>query len=728
MMDNIVILNFQEAKQPEYREKKGATGGYVEFGDKNDYPQYLLELYNKSAKHNAIIKGKVNYIIGNGWTVSQDDVIANEFIKHPNPYESLDDLTRKVSTDIEVFGGAYLEIIWSMVGGQLSSICHIDYTKIRTNKDNTQFWYKSNWQDRKEPAIIINKFNDKLRQGRQILYLKEYRPGLDTYALPGWMGALNYIESDIEVSRHVLGNAQTGFSASKMITLTNGDPTPDEKRNIERRFHDRFTGSDGKKIILSFTDDPTRKPIVDDLGTSDLTKENFGQVDLLIQQNLFAGHQIVSPVLFGIKTEGQLGGATELQNAYEIFKNTYANDKQRFIESSMNMLAKIKGATEDMHIIPLEPISFQLTEQTLVGLVPKEYLLEKAGIDLSRFNQVVEGEPTGESQKIVDGINALSPLVANKVLEYVTPNELRSLINLTPQQGGEGIANPTIGGALDPQQELASVNDSLRNMTGRQYQHLMRVVRQFSQGKITKEQATVMLKSGLGMSDQEINAMLGIDDDPETDDQVFSDQDIDSVISVFEQYGEMKQNFNVLSTRSVFSSHDTFADDYLVDSSADKKILELIKRDSLIPNDVIAQAIGRSLEFVQRRMQYLYDIEAIKINDITKQRTLTKPMNEIINKPLPTVIEVRYSYEWKPQFAIDSESKAATPLIQSSRPFCARLLRLDRFYTRREIEALSARLGYSVFDRGGGWWTKSSGYHSPSCRHEWRANVLVRKK
>jgi hypothetical protein len=676
MMDNIVILNFQEAKQPEYREKKGQLGGYIEFGEKNDYPQYLLELYNKSAKHNAIIKGKVNYIIGNGWTVPQDDVVANEFIKKPNPYESLDDLTRKVSTDIEVFGGAYLEIIWSMIGGQLSSVTHIDYTKIRANKDNTQFWYKNNWQDRKEIPVVINKFNDKLREGRQILYLKEYRPGLDTYALPGWMGALNYIESDIEVSRHVLGNAQTGFSASKMITLTNGDPTPDEKRNIERRFHDRFTGSDGKKIILSFTDDPSRKPIVDDLGTSDLTKENFGQVDLLIQQNIFAGHQIVSPVLFGIKTEGQLGGATELQNAYEIFKNTYANDKQRFIESAMNMLARIKGATEEMHIVPLEPISFQLTEQTLIGLVPKEYLLEKAGIDLSKYQNV--DPETG----------------------VVVPNE----------------------------QELAVVNDSLRNMTGRQYQQLMRVVRQFSQGKITKEQATVMLKSGLGMSDSEINAMLGIDDDPETDDQVFSDQEIDSVISVFEQYGEMKQNFNVLSTRSVFSAHDTFADDYLVDSSADKKILELIKADALIPNDVIAKAIGRSLEFVQRRMQYLYDIEAIKVNDITKQRTLTKPMNEIINKPLPTVIEVRYSYEWKPQFAIDNEDKAETPLILKSRPFCARLLKLNRVYTRREIEALSARLGYSVFDRGGGWWTKPSGYHSPSCRHEWRANVLVRKK
>jgi hypothetical protein len=676
MMDNIVILNFQEAKQPEYREKKGATGGYIEFGDKNDYPQYLLELYNKSAKHNAIIKGKVNYIIGNGWTAPDTDVAANEFIKKPNPYETLDDLTRKVSTDIEVFGGAYLEIIWSVVGGQLSSVSHIDYTKIRSNKDNTQFWYKNNWNDRKEIPIVINRFNTQLRQGRQLLYLKEYRPGLDTYALPGWMGALNYVESDIEVSRHVLGNAQTGFSASKMITLTNGDPTPDEKRNIERRFHDRFTGSDGKKIILSFTDDPNRKPIIDDLGTSDLTKENFSQVDLLIQQNIFAGHQIVSPVLFGIKTEGQLGGASELQNAYEIFKNTYANDKQRFIESSMNVLAKLKGATEEMHIVPVEPISFQLTEQTLVSLVPKEYLLEKAGIDLSKYQSTPENAVNGQ------------------------PNE----------------------------QELAVVNDSLRNMTGRQYQNLMRVVRQFSQGKISKEQATVMLKSGLGMNDQEINAMLGIDDDPETDDQVFSEADLDGVMGVFEQFGESKDNFQILSTRSVFSAADTFADDYLVDASADKKILELIQKDKLIPNDVIAQAIGRSLEFVQRRMQYLYDVNAIKINETTRERSLTKPIRELVDKPLPTIIEVRYSYEWKPQFAIAPENKASTPLISNSRPFCKRMLNLNRVYTRREIEALTARFGYSVFDRGGGWWTKPSGYHSPSCRHEWRSNVLVRKK
>ena len=666
-MDNLFILKFAEARQPEYREKKGTYGGYMEFGYHNDYPKYLLDLYNKSAKHNAIVKGKVNYIIGNGWKSNEPDAVAESFIKKPNQYESLADLTRKVSTDIEVFGGAYLEIVWSAAGGQLYSVGHIDYTKIRTNKDNTQFWFKSDWQDRKEEPVVINAFNSQLRQGRQILYMKEYRPGLETYSLPGYMGALNYIESDIEVSKHVLGNAQTGFSASKMVTLPNGEPTPDEKRNIERRFTDRFTGSDGKKLILSFVDRIDQKPIVDDLGQSDLSKEDFANVDTLIQTNIFAGHQIVSPMLFGIKTEGQLGGTTELQAAYEIFKNTYANDKQHFIESVFNELATIKGATSEIVIIPVEPISFQLTEAALLQIAPKEYLLEKAGIDLTKY----------------------APVNSNT---------------------GELAASP------------ANVNESLKNLTGRQYQQLMRVVRQFSQGKITKQQASVMLSGGLGLSEAEINTMLGVDDDPETEDQ-FSEQENEAV-KIFEEYGEQREFFNVFRDKPVYSSFEAFVIDNTIDGASDKKILELIKKDPLIAAAVLAKAIGKEVEFVYDRLQHLQDIGAIVKDEVTQARTLTRPINEIIDEPLRTTIEVRYSYEWKKVVPQGQRNSATHP----SRPFCARLMQLDRLYTRREIEAISSRLGYSVFDRGGGWWTRPSGYHSPSCRHEWRANVVVKKK
>lgn len=672
MMDNLIILNFQEARQPEYREKKGANGGYIEFGEKNEYPTYLLTLYNKSAKHNAIVKGKVNYIIGNGWDTKEEDPVADQFIKQPNYYESLDELTRKVSIDIEVFGGAYLEVIWSVTGGQITQVCHIDYTKIRSNKDNTQFWYKKDWTDRKEDPVIINALNTQNRVGKQILYLKEYRPGLDTYALPGYMGSLNYIESDIEVSKHVLGNAQTGFSASKLITLPNGEPSPDEKRNIERRFSDRFSGSDGKKFILSFTNDPARKPIIEDLGASDITKEDFSRVDLIIQQNIFAGHQIVSPMLFGIKTEGQLGGAGELITAYEIFKSTYANDKQQYLEGVFNMLARIKGATSDLYIKPVEPIGVQLSEAALLQIAPKGWLLEKAGIDISKY-EPVQGDP-------------LSP---------------------------EGVT-----------QQDQKINENLKNLTGRQYQHLQRVIREFSKGKISKEMAVTMLKSGLGLNDQDINVMLGIDDDPETEDYQFSADVIESIIGVFSEFGVNNKDYEVLKSRSVFSQDQAFAEEFVIDKEIDKRILEVIKKDSKISIPNIALAVKSSVEYVTQRIKDFVSANVLKYDVVKNERSLLKPVSEIVDKPLKTTIEVLYSYEWKPEVPVYQRNTPAHP----SRPFCQRLMNLDRFYTRKDIESLTLRLGYSVFDRGGGWWTMPNGVHSESCRHEWRQNVVVKKK
>lgn len=657
MMDNFIILSFAEAKQPEYRERKGQ--GYIEFGEKNDYPNYLLSLYNKSAKHNAIVRGKVNYITGNGWATKEEDVKAQEFIDKPNAYESLSDLTRKVSIDLEVFGGAYLEVIWSKLGGQIASMSHIDYTKVRSNKDNTQFWIKADWSNRKEEAEIINAYNTNLREGRQILYLKEYRPGLDTYALPSYIGALNYIESDVEVSRHVLGNAQTGFSASKLITLPNGEPSPDEKRNIERRFTDRFSGSDGKKFILSFVSDIAKKPAVEDLGASDLTKEDFNQVDQMIQQNIFAGHQITTPSLFGILVEGSLGTRSEIRDGYEVFKNTYVNDKQQFLESVFNRLAEINGITTELYIKPVEPISFEFSEAVIAANAPKEWILEKIGIDPTQYQTVTTPEPT-----------------------------------------------------------QAMVNEHLKGMKGREWQNFQRIIREFNKGKITREQAIQMLKSGYGLDEDAISTWLG----DESYEQRFSD--LDSVINLFNEYGEKSENFSVLATRQIFNEDEEmqmFAE--VIDDTLDKKILSVIGKNKNVIAEDIAKALELELAVVQERINKLIELNYLKLDPKTSVPVLLKPLSEILDKPIKKTFLIRYAYEWKPEVPYSQRDTKNHP----SRPFCERVMGLDKFWTRTEIETLSRRLGYSVFDRGGGWWTMPNGIHSPSCRHRWVSKIVVKK-
>jgi DNA-binding MarR family transcriptional regulator len=656
----IQVLTFAEAKQPEYKEKKGE--GYMQYGQNNDYPQYLLDLFNKSAKHNAIIRGKVNYIVGNGWAGEQ------AIVQKVNREETLNDLTKKVALDLELFGGAYIQVIWSVMGGQVAELWHCDYTKIRTNKDNTQFWYKEDWKATRnqEKAEIYNAFNPANPVGVQILYVKEYRPGMNVYSLPGYFGALNYIESDVEVSKHVLGNAQTGFSASKLITLPNGEPSPEEKRLVSRQFDNMYTGADGKKYLLAFVNDAARKPIVDDLGASDLTKEDFSRVDELIQTNIFSGHQITSPDLFGIAVPGQLGNRQQMRDSYEIFNNTYVRYKQMQIEGVFNMLGQYAGVTEELKLQPVDPIGIDFSESVIKEVAPKEWILEKLGIDPTKY-----GLPTETEQPM-----AASPL---------------------------------------------SVNEHIKGLKGREWQNMQRIIRDFNKGKITREQASSMLKGGYALSDDEVATWLGAED------LEFSEQDF----QVFFEFGEDRSNYEVIKSKTRFSDDadfEMFADVTQLQSN----ILDLIVKDKRITPEVIADTLKEDIGAVKRVIDTLIEKGFIKTSEVKQgkgidsniiiERELTAPIGKIVEaiKPQTTQILIRYTYEWKAGFN-DSD-------LDTSRPFCKYLVNANKFYTRSDIEQMSARLGYSVWDRRGGWYTKpGTNTHSPSCRHEWRSNIVKRK-
>jgi ribosomal protein S25 len=662
-MIDLRVLTFAEARQPEFKEKKGIDGGYIKYGENNDYPEYIVDLYNKSSKHSAIIKSKVHYITGNGWTGEPN---AQAFIEKANRVESLNDLTRKVSLDIEIFGGAFLEIIWDSLGN-IAEIWHCDYTKMRTNKDNTQYWYKEDWKDNKVKPIVVSAFNPKQPIGKQILYVKEYRPNIGIYALPSYFAALNYIESDIEVSKHILGNAQTGFSASKLITLPNGEPNDEEKRNVDQRIRKTYSGADGKKYMIAFVNDISRKPVIDDLGTSDLTKEDFGKIDELIQTNIFSGHQVTTPSIMGIAEAGKLGTRTEMRDGYEIFKNTYVNAKQMHLESVFNMLAKYKGVTSEIKIIPTEPIGIEFSEATIVSVAPKEWILEKVGIDVNKYL-------------------------------------------------------PTPTDAIDMPVETLSVNEHIKGLKGREWQNMQRIIREFNKGKINREQASSMLKTGYALSDEEVTTWLGLEELQAE----FSEENY----KVFFEFGDVKDSYNVWQKKTRFSD-DTDYQMFAEVNQLESNILDQISKQKDITPEVLAQVLNVSVAEVIVVIRSLEERNIITSVDkkigkgidsnVIVERQLVKPLSKTVGEVKPTTTEmlVRYSYEWKSGFSNAN--------ISTSRPFCKELLRANKFYSRSEIEQISARLGYSVWDRGGGWWN-NNGTISASCRHEWKTNIVTRKK
>lgn len=673
--DNIVILNFGEAKPPVFKEVGSKDWLMMNIEDyEDDYPGYLLYLLKNSSKHGAIVKGKAGYIFGKGLKQAEESAKGKEWLNSVNRYgQKLNDIVKKSILDIEVFYGFYWQIIPSFRGFE---IYKLDWRKVRKSKAGDGYWYKKDgkWTEKKEPAVKFPTYYPGIRQASIFAYY-EYGAGEDQYPEPEYSNATNYIEADIVVGQNTLSNARGGFSASKFINFYNGEPIEEIKTAIEKKFTKKFTGPGGRKIIIGFNDDPAKRPTIDDLGTSDLTKEDFNRVDKQIEQNIFTAHRVTSPILFGIKTEGQLGGRNEMREAYEIFKNTYANEKQQNIEEVINFFAAQLGLGE-FTLMPVEPIGFEFSESTIKEIAPKKYLLDKIGIDPQEYPEAVQ--PVQE----------------------------------------DGLTNE-------------KVNDNLKNLTGKQFINIERIVRKYKKGNLTKEVAASMLKSGYGFSDAEIEALLKVEDEQLK--VAFSEISDDELIQAFTEIGEAKDGFTIVrSKKALFTSdkemiedelnyyQESFKDDVDRVNNREAKILEMIKKDKRVTPEVISKALKIPVDEVKEKLEDLVQRELISTtivkengNDV-EHRELKQPISEVTEKKQRVEILVRYSYEG--------------PKDERNRTFCAKMLELDRFYTRTEIEKISERLGYSVWDRSGGFWRKPDGTISPKCRHHWKSNVVLKKK
>jgi DNA-binding Lrp family transcriptional regulator len=655
MQNRVSFIKFADVKVPVMKELPNK--GWVMFGEDNKFPNMLLTMFNKSSKHNGIVLGKVNYIVGKGF-----DVVAPA-----NTYENCNEILKKLCLDIEVFGGCYVEVQYNELG-KIGAYYHVPYHKVRSNKDNTQFFIKD-WDTYKkndEPKVFLaynpNQDVKMLRNQTQILYYKEYRPGVETYSYPGYMGALNAIQTDIEISKYHLSTITNGMFASKMISFFEGIPSEEEKREIEKGFKSKFTGSENAgNIVLNFGKDPAKRPQLDDLSSTELDK-HFDILAKSIQQELFSGHQVVSPMLFGIRVEGSLGGRSEIREAYEIMKSTYVNDKQQALEL---LFKEITGV--EKKIIPVEPIGFEFSEQTLLQIAPKKWLLEKIGIDP---NQYPESLPT----------------------------------EAVPSQASA---------------EVKAVNENLKNLTGRQWQSLTRIIRKFEKGEISQEQAKLLLKSSLGLNDDEVNTMLSIDNAME-----FSAQEKDELLlAEFAKCGVNKSDYLIVKTLPAKFTSQEFNEVNQLEAN----VLDLLRKDKRITPKIIAETLDIEVDSAKQIIKRLTEEGRIKIKvvkigiDEVIERTLTEPLAKQTDKTPETLnFKIFYEYTWKPGFN-DSDK-------DTRRNFCARLQDLDKLWSRAEIETMSRRMGYSVWDRKGGWYTEPDGFRSKECRHQWVRQIVMKKK
>jgi len=360
---------------------ENTSGRWVEYGEDNDYFNYVIDQYNNSVTNAAIINTITTWIEGGGLTAANKSTNIAGFESFLKKFK--EDCFSRVVEDFKLQGMAAYQIIWAKNRLNIAAIYHmpIQYLRPEIMDENgkiNHWYYSEDWQDyrkKKYKPEPIPVFTGKYKgHDREVFVIKQYKAGLTYFGSPDYVSSMRWIEVEGKVSVFHLNNISNSFQPSMIISFNNGIPTSQEEINVtEMALKKKFGGDTnaGKAIIL-FNDSKERGVDVTVVPSSDLDKQ-YEFVSNHARQMIITGHKVTSPMLLGIKEDTGLGNnADEIKNATLLFQSTVIQGFQKQILASIDFISKADGLNFMWEIIPYVPIQFTegQNESTVKQLTP----------------------------------------------------------------------------------------------------------------------------------------------------------------------------------------------------------------------------------------------------------------------------------------------------------------------------------------------------------------------
>lgn len=383
-MSNVRFMALNSYVKPQVKEVSGKN--WIEYGDGNDYFQYLIDRYNGSPTNNAIINGVIDMIYGKG-------LAATDAAQKPDEYAMMmalftKDCMKKVVSDFKMMGNAAIQVIYNQDHSRIVKVEHIPVETLRAEKCNEEgfipaYYYAKSWErvaQRKEQPVRIDAFGTS-KAGIEILYIKPYKAGYYYYAPTDYQGSLPYAELEEEVANYHISNIKNGLAPSMLINFNNGTPTEDEQTLIEARIADKFSGSSNAgRFILAFNDNKELAATIEPVQLSDAS-EQYQFLSEECTKKIMVGHRVTSPMLLGIKDQTGLGNnADELKTASILFDNIVIRPLQEVLLDAVETVLSFNGASLNVYFKTLQPLEFK---EDVVA--PSDVVEESTGVESSGF-------------------------------------------------------------------------------------------------------------------------------------------------------------------------------------------------------------------------------------------------------------------------------------------------------------------------------------------------------
>lgn len=347
---NFRVINFAKGQElPQFKENR--NGQWIDYGNDNLYPQYLLDVFHhRSNKHKAIINRKVDMTVGNGISAPQTPELQ-KFIKNTWGQKDLEEISVHLDFDFEIMNGFAIIVKWNLDGTRIAALDWLPFQKCRLSPCERYVLVSRDWTNPRKTEnkpVEYCRFNPLKAKEHptQIYYFVQETNGVEYYPLPYYSSTLTWIELDYEVGNFHLSSVRNGFMPGFILNFATGIPTMEEMEDAYKEFEKKYTGSENAgKFILTFSEGQDGKPELLPINLND-SDERFIMLHKEMMEEIFIGHSVTDPQLFGVRVPGELGGKDELLQNLAIFQSVYVSGKQKLLEKQLNKLASYAGVVE----------------------------------------------------------------------------------------------------------------------------------------------------------------------------------------------------------------------------------------------------------------------------------------------------------------------------------------------------------------------------------------------
>ena len=381
---SLEFIQLQSYTAPSIIEQKNKD--WVQYGDDNNYYQYLIDLYHGSPTNNACIKGIADQIYGLGLEVSGTSKNLPGYIEFKKMFGA-DDL-RAVIMDLKMLGQASFQLIKSKDKKKYVQAKHFPQQTLRPAKCNDKgeiekYYYYPDWANIKRGTqpTEIRAWGYDQNANECILTIKPYSTGSFYFAPVDYQGGTQYANLEAEISNFHINNIMNGLAPSMLINFNNGQPPAEVKDTVEAQIKAKFGGSSNAgRFIISWNDGKDSAADITPVQLSDAHNQ-YQFLSSESMQKVMVSHRVVSPLLLGIKDGTGFGNnADELKSASILFDNVVIRPFQRLVIDAVTKVLNHNGFHLNMYFKTLQPLEFTDLTGNVVDDQTRE---EETGVSLS---------------------------------------------------------------------------------------------------------------------------------------------------------------------------------------------------------------------------------------------------------------------------------------------------------------------------------------------------------